>query len=426
MYAKPDFTEIEYSMKLQGLLFKKTTVESVGYNEDTGEETKFQQEIGVFYDAKTGDEVFRLIDFSMLDSKEKPSNVLKWDYIQVGDEYVIRLYLDTSFLNDESTTYPVIVDPTVQGSSVTFDTFASQLYPSNNYYLSTFLRTGKDSTYGQRKTFIKWTLPTMADEYPIDTAHISLCKYTSSGAINLNADRIYTSWSSSTLTWTNSPNTTTDGGSYISSETGGWVDIYISPAVKRWRGNVYPNYGMKIYDDTQTNPAIWATFYSSDYSTVSNTPKLVITLNTSSEYHGDEGPHFVSNYISIRNELASYSTQFVGAVAAWNDSAAECSFVITTDPNCPNNVYVDDTIQDFSVVAANGNPYSHFHIILNSQQAAGTEYPDFTLAVFIHELGHTLGLVHVPNSPYTIMGSGGENIILHPTISDITKVNEIW
>lgn len=132
VYEKPGFSEITYSMKLKGLDFEKRPEEVVGYDEDSGEKSIQTIEIGVFFDPKTGEEIFRLADFSMLDADGKSSSAMKWDYTQTGDEYFLKLYLDTAFLNADSTVYPIIIDPTVQGSAVTYDTYASQLYPINN------------------------------------------------------------------------------------------------------------------------------------------------------------------------------------------------------------------------------------------------------------------------------------------------------
>lgn len=61
----------------------------------------------------------------------------------------------------------------------------------------------------------------------------------------------------------------------------------------------------------------------------------------------------------------------------------------------------------------------------------GTYYfYECSIAVFLHELGHTLGLVDMgdeePDHNFCVMGHGVENIIVYPTASDIAGVNAIW
>lgn len=424
VYTNPNLSEITYSMKLRGLAFEKKIEESVGYNEDTGEETKQTIESGIFFDPETGEEIFSLADFSMIDSNGKSSAAMEWDYTQIGDEYVLRLYLDTAFMEADSTSYPVIIDPTIQGPAVTYDTYASQLYPDNNYYLNASLRTGKDTTYGVRRTFIKWTLPALADEYPIISSDIYLYKSSNSGSTNLNAFHVNTTWSSSTLTWTNSPNCDTSYAAYSGSWSGNWYVIDITNLTSRWDCGMYSNYGVKIYDDVESSTSVWSTFYSSDYGTTSYNPKLVITLSTDSSYWA-LGPHYISNTISVKNNLTSYSSQLNDAVSAWNTSGASCNISITSTSQ--NIVYIDNSSDNLAYISASGDPYSSFSIALNATRVSDlSEWSNCATGVLVHELGHALGLLDMGSQKYTIMGSHDWNTVYKPTISDITGVNTIW
>lgn len=265
----------------------------------------------------------------------------------------------------------------------------------------------------------------MADEYPIISSKINLYKSSTAGTTNLNALHIYTSWSSNTLTWSNSPNCDTSYAVYNGLWSGSWYVIDITELTERWDCGMYSNYGVKLYDDNETNTAVWSTFYSSDYGTITDTPKLVISLSTTSTYFV-LGPHYYTNTFQVSNELSTFSPQLSEAVAAWNASGADCN--ISINSTSPNRVYIDDDISFLGLTYAQGDPYYSFRIAINSARInAIAEWSKCATGVMVHELGHALGLVDLPAQEYAIMGYAHDwNTVYKPTISDITGVNSNW
>ncbi len=432
LYSKPSFSELSYNVQMDKTMgFRKDKVENTGFNEDTGEKNKSSSEIGVFYDLENSEKIFQMINLYIIDANGCSSNLLKWDYSPSDEGIKLTVYLDLEFLNDPTTQYPVVIDPTVQGSSVTFDSYASRTYPNTNYYLNPYLRTGCDSTYGIRRTFVKWTYPAIDNKYPISSSRIELERYSSSGAINLRALRIETDWSSSSVTWWNSPNCNSTV-IYGSGQYNDWYSIYLTDIAKRWRYNLYPNYGVKIYDAVESSTSTWASFESSDNSSTSYSPKLIIDVDTNDYYYA-AGPRYISNSIPLDiDELTSYGGQFYAAMTRWNNSGADCYFYI--DNVYGNNVITDNTYDGIACVSAGVNPYTSFDLIFNPTNLTNWlnngYFIDCSIAVFEHELGHTLGLVNMgniePDHNFCVMGHGVENIILYPTVSDIAGVNSIW
>ncbi|MBN1892105.1 MAG: DNRLRE domain-containing protein [Clostridiales bacterium] len=429
-YSKPQFSELSYKfMTDENLGFRKDQIENTGFDEDSGIKNELMSEVGIYYDLNSKEEIFYLMNLYMIDANGRSSNALKWDYILSDDGYSLTVVLDLEFLSDPETEYPVVVDPIVQGPSVTYDTYASYANPNTNYYLNSYLRTGCDTTYGRRRTFIKWTFPSIDNKYPIESAYIALERYSSDGTIALRALRIETSWTSSTLTWWNSPNcdSTVINGA---APSGDWYTIDVTDFSKRWRYGMYPNYGVKIYNSVENNNDVWATFCSSDNATSSYRPKLVIDVEYTNSYYTLGASHYVSNSIPLDlDELTSYYDSCITAMGRWNDSGADCSFYINNSYG--NRVLVDNTGEYLGCVSASGNPYSSFELSINANQLDSyMEFYDCSIAVFLHEMGHTLGIDDMgaisPERNYCVMGYGCENIILYPTISDITGVNSVW
>lgn len=410
------------------MTLKKDLVKNTGYNEDTGEKNESFSEIGIFYDLKTEEEVFNLSNLYMIDANGRCSEPLDWQYIDSSEGYLLSVNLDDAFLIDPLTEYPVVVDPTIQGPSVTFDAFASSTHPSTPYYLSSYVRTGKDTTYGKRRTFIKWTLPSIANEYPIASAEVQLKKYTSSGSTNLNALKIYTSWTSSTLTWWNSPNCDTDHQVAWSSWNGDWQILDLSMIMRRWDCGLYTNYGIKIYDDQEESTSVWTTFYSSDYATTSYGPKLVIILYTGNTlWENKTNNGYESNVIYVHNILDTYANQFQPALQAWNYSDASC--YIASDNSSNNGIYDFSSDQDwYGLYFADTDPAQAFIICLNTRTIdLDKEWDGFARDVLIHELGHALWLADMDHENYCIMGRYRDrDTMLFPTESDIAGVNNYW
>lgn len=203
-------------------------------------------------------------------------------------EDLVRLTVtaDREFLESSDTVFPVVIDPTytISGGSVTYDSYVSSANPGTNYYLNNYLRTGRDTTYGIRRTYIKFDLSSVEITSPLVSAKLKLTKYTSAGTLSMRAKKCDSGWQSSTITWNNMPSgtsvstTTTVNGSVYTMNFG--APSFIS----NWLSYPSTNYGFIIYDYVENDNNVWGTFYSSDYGTAAYRPVLEIVTGYPSQY----------------------------------------------------------------------------------------------------------------------------------------------
>jgi len=77
-----------------------------------------------------------------------------------GNAYVVSVTISDAYVEDPDREYPIVIDPSVMitGGTNTYDTYVSSKYPTTNYYLNTYLRTGKDDDYYIRRSYIKFDI----------------------------------------------------------------------------------------------------------------------------------------------------------------------------------------------------------------------------------------------------------------------------
>ncbi len=159
---------------------------------------------------------------------------------------VIRLTVRVpeTYLADAKRAYPVVIDPTIMISVTadTFDSYVSSRYPDTNYYLSEYIKTGRDDAYYTRRTYMKFNLPSLAPS-KVTSAYLRINKY--SGATpEVAAYRVMSSWSSSTVTWNSKPGYSTgDPSTYAYNDSGIWWRMDCMTMVQYWLGGTYSNCG---------------------------------------------------------------------------------------------------------------------------------------------------------------------------------------
>ena len=195
--------------------------------------------------------------------------------------------VDEAYLSDPERAYPVYVDPTymVTGGSVTFDTFIAKGSPGSNYNSGNnmlSLRTGKDTSYGVRRTLIKFTLPTGISGSSVSYVALRLKLMSYDGSLNIKGYRAMKDWSSSVATWNNFGEEGYATGSPIGNFThagNNWYAADATTVTKTWLNSQYQKYGFLLKDSNEGNVNVWATFASSDAASP-NKPELVITYST--------------------------------------------------------------------------------------------------------------------------------------------------
>ena len=119
-------------------------------------------------DKSTGEEVAAISQIDMRDSSQGEAfNTSLFNEIELtqvdGDIYNLKIILDEEFLTNETTVYPVIVDPTLTfNSEPIFDTPVFSGYPNTNFHTNTYNIVGyHGSAYGEAITYNN--MPTLRD-----------------------------------------------------------------------------------------------------------------------------------------------------------------------------------------------------------------------------------------------------------------------
>ena len=233
-----------------------------------------------FYN-KDGEESFSFDPLYAVDSEGKYTDQISYELDSVENGVVsITVRLEDEQYFQSEAVYPVLLDPTITISSYSqiYDACVCSRYPSTNYSSNSFLRTGRDSDYYVRRSFIQFVLPASVNGASIASAYMDL--YCMSGvAPTISAYRVNSSWTSSSITWNNMPSYSSSSGSF-NQQSGGWYRAFITSLVQNWANGNYNNYGVLVRDSTETGTSHWSTYYSSEAGN-SYLPKLVINYHTS-------------------------------------------------------------------------------------------------------------------------------------------------
>ena len=236
---------------------------------------------GVSFVDEKGEEVFTIGQLFALDAAEVYTDKVVCEVVESEKGQLLKLTVDEEYLTNQERVFPVVVDPSVMvtGSDRTQDTFVSSRHPTEKYYTSPSLRTGRDEPYYVRRTFINFTMPTNITSAQITKVVIRLKKQSGVDP-TMNAFPADGPWVSSTVTWNNMPSLTlTNGTSRATNSSGLWWDIDVTTIVKQVLSGQRPNYGFIIRDsENSASTSHWTTFYSSEAPSP-NKPELVITYS---------------------------------------------------------------------------------------------------------------------------------------------------
>jgi hypothetical protein len=236
---------------------------------------------------KKGEVVFWLGEPLAVDDVGAMTEDVTYSITSNGGNCELMVTVSRAYLGDPQRVYPVILDPEVMicGTNDTYDTYVSSRYPTSNYYLYTWLRTGRDSDYYTRRTYLRFDLVSAwsIDPDDVTSAYVRIKKYSGATPV-ITAYRNTGSWASSTITWNNKPSyTTSECSTTATNDSGTWWRMYNLTVVKKWLNGTYPNYGWMIKDATESGTSQWTTFYSSDAASP-NKPELHIWYSAATQY----------------------------------------------------------------------------------------------------------------------------------------------
>ncbi len=384
-----------------------------------------------FY-SSTGSKKFELSPLCAIDAAGAYTEDLAYEIENKNNKTFVKVVLSDSYAKNSRRVYPIVIDPSIMitGSSKTYDSYVSSKFPNKNYYLSKYLRTGRDSSYHTRRTYMKFNLPSYINQSNYNNVNLSYIKVRRSGgkAPNIRAYRCTGNWSSSSITWNNRPSyTTANASSSPLHVSNNWYQLYTTDIVKKWLSKSCNNYGFVLKEITESGTNQWTNFYSSDAPSP-NKPELHIFFN--------EGKYLsyghASKYISIKpysyNSL--WQTSLDQSLNNWNDTSAKVFFYKSSNSN---NI-VKAQIFDYTAfgkmvpITVTGSNLQKFRIELNSGRIADAAQPgcfsNFVQSVMVHEIGHTIWLSDNPVTPSSsiMKYSRNRNQMTKPSSYDVANV----
>ena len=162
------------------------------------------------------------------------------------------------------------------------DTCVWYNHPTSNYGNDDYLWIGTYTGVIVR-SYLQFDLSDVPPNAVILDANLGLYNYYSYGltSIPIGLYTVTESWAEDTITWDNQPSSSsevTDIQILPTIQTDNFVHWQIGDLVKGWREESIANYGMVLRhtDESSVDDIKW--FFSSDYSTAINRPKLIINF----------------------------------------------------------------------------------------------------------------------------------------------------
>lgn len=186
---------------------------------------------------------------------------VKTELIHDGNQARMILTCDEAFL--EQASYPIVVDPlvqTVQHSSTMEDNYVTSKSPNTvQSYSQARLRVCKNSTYGECRSFLKFTeLPFFMPSNMVTKAYLRMELYADSPtqAVPVYLKEVLEDWSSRTITWNNQPAISDMDTDVViipaSVGTGSQFAFDISNLVRKWYQG--ENYGVAFERKITSTP----------------------------------------------------------------------------------------------------------------------------------------------------------------------------
>ena len=196
--------------------------------------------------------------------------------------YTLTYLLPQEWLADDARTWPVVLDPVVEAQTTTRNIEDQTVWQKKEYdYQWGMLECGYGSNDGVARFFVGYKeLPALTSADVIVGATIALYKHgTGNSTIPVEVHKVNSTWTASTITWSNKPsyNTTIEDFAIVRDAGSYYWDV--TDIVRDWYAGTNTGMMFKASDEAEasTTPN-WKQFYSCNYSDYAYNPTLVITF----------------------------------------------------------------------------------------------------------------------------------------------------
>lgn len=293
MIYKNAFTGIDLSYSLSSdrlkediILNTRTSIDKINYTYTLKNliVVQLDQRTLAFYDkADTKKLVFVLTAPYMMDAKGQYNENLSFEVSGKEDTVTVTLKLDTEWLMDENTVYPVTVDPVVEsGQNPVYEAYVYEWSPTDSYSALEHTNVGVDNYQKEMRTLINFdNLPTLTSSDQIIWAKLKLTTYDEEPwrlvnnyeqAPIISAHQMTTSWNN-TICWNTLWQTDRLNGfdstvlDYQKIDAQGTYYWNITAAARQWYTNPATNYGLMLQVQNKSDYSSTAQIYfvSTDY-----------------------------------------------------------------------------------------------------------------------------------------------------------------
>lgn len=165
----------------------------------------------IYFTDNKGNKIWRFEKPFMTDANEKYSDKVNLVLRKENNRIFVDVAADKTFLEDPSTQYPVIIDPTIDPDTVDVirDTFVASYFPASSYSNLTKFYTGADPYYyGTMRSFVQFVLPSLPSDSKILSANFKAYQTAQDNtSVSIDLHRLTSSWTGS-ITWNAQPTTT--------------------------------------------------------------------------------------------------------------------------------------------------------------------------------------------------------------------------
>ncbi len=302
----------------------------------------------VLYNSVSNEECYQIPAPFMYDANDILSEAVTYQLTESSGQYYLTVTADAQWINAEERVFPVVIDPTIQGTTVFHDTFITSAYPTNNYgYYSRLWVTRSPSMYATAKTYLRPYLPTLPYGSSVTAAEIHISyyynDYCKSNWMLINGHYLTSEWEEGSLTWNSASQKTNYGMAtsvFGSDYAFGAVGKYSSPGelvyrpsastVNNWYAGVN-YYGIGLVDAGASHGENYSVILCS-YEETNNSYRPYIEVSYVTPVKLESGVYWLKNANN-----AKYMTTHAGGVFA--GTALEQNTKDTSAENIRNQLY---------------------------------------------------------------------------------------
>lgn len=234
------------------------------------------------------------------------------------ESYKLTYILDSGFLNNPQTIYPVVVDPSISPIKDIQDAPVYSGKAKENFKTNAWIEIGKvGGSYGTGHGYFQTDV---IDKYKyINSNNItkaSLRVYEGSGTTYASKVVAYdtkATWTSKGITWNNRPGKSGSALDTVKINSSGFYDFNITSLVKKWLKNELGEGGQTYKKGVVLIPNTSETkrkdFCSANYGTTSKRPSIKIEYTEDTSIGNNT--YFLENYNSKQYLAANYNTDNV-------------------------------------------------------------------------------------------------------------------